>query len=135
MQEYFIFMWLSNYESVMVFLQYIFLYTLLSYNTLLFLSIDENMNHTWLIFILLLIIAAVVGAVLLNFFKIDLILAYRRLCGKDKSKYIFISTNQHGLHTTFVIYSIVQYRSHSDEFPKITKSSSLKLYIRSENVL
>ncbi|XP_060754756.1 interleukin-1 receptor-like 2 isoform X2 [Neoarius graeffei] len=49
------------------------------------LSQDENMNHTWLIFILLLIIAAVVGAVLLNFFKIDLILAYRRLCGKDKT--------------------------------------------------
>lgn len=86
MQVYFTFMWLSNYESVMMFLQYIFLYASLSYNTLFFLSIDDNMNHEWLIFIPLLIIAAVVGTVLLNSFKIDLILAYRHLCGIDNSK-------------------------------------------------
>ncbi|KAK2817977.1 hypothetical protein Q7C36_021910 [Tachysurus vachellii] len=51
----------------------------------LWLSRDDYTNHAWLITVVLLVLAAVLSAVLLNFFKIDLILAYRHLCGKDKT--------------------------------------------------
>lgn len=40
----------------------------------------------WLIIAALVILAAVVGAVLLYFFKVDLILAFRQLCGRDNGK-------------------------------------------------
>ncbi|KAK3530463.1 hypothetical protein QTP86_024379, partial [Hemibagrus guttatus] len=49
------------------------------------LSQDDDTNHIWLIIAVFLVLAVIVGAVLLNFFKIDLILAYRHLCGKDKN--------------------------------------------------
>lgn len=75
--------WCSSNIILYVSLSYIYI-------TLCFLSIDDYMTHIWLIIAVLLILAVIVGAVLLNFFKIDLILAYRHLCGKDKSKKIYI---------------------------------------------
>lgn len=89
-------MFLSDYEPVMVFLQYYIPVCIIKvYNTLLFLSIDDDTIHAWLIIVALLTFAAVVGAVLIYFVKIDLILAYRQC----KSKKIFISTDQRGVHT------------------------------------
>ncbi|KAI5090049.1 interleukin-1 receptor type 1-like [Silurus meridionalis] len=52
---------------------------------LVWLSQDDNTIHSWLIIVSLLISVTVVGAVLLIVFKIDLILAYRLHCGKNKT--------------------------------------------------
>ncbi|XP_058236965.1 interleukin-1 receptor type 1-like isoform X2 [Hemibagrus wyckioides] len=62
------------------------------------LSQDDYMTHIWLIIAVLPILAVIVGAVLLNFFKIDLILAYRHLCGKDKN------IHEGNQYNAFVLY-------------------------------
>ncbi|KAB5523428.1 hypothetical protein PHYPO_G00152430 [Pangasianodon hypophthalmus] len=60
--------------------------------------LSQDTNHIWLIIIPFLILAAVVCAVLLNFFKIDLILAYRHLCAKGKA------TQEGSLYNAYVLY-------------------------------
>ncbi|KAM9454720.1 interleukin-1 receptor type 1-like [Clarias gariepinus] len=62
------------------------------------LSQADNTNHTLLITVMLIILTVIVGAVLLSFFKIDLTLAYRHVCCKDKA------SKETRLYDAYVLY-------------------------------
>ncbi|KAF5905452.1 interleukin-1 receptor type 1-like, partial [Clarias magur] len=62
------------------------------------LSQADNKNYTLLITVVLIILTVVAGAVLLSFFKIDLILAYRHVRCKDKA------SQETKLYDAYVLY-------------------------------